>query len=109
MRSTAVRPNRWLSLVLVLASAAASAVPQAAAAAEGAPPQAAAAAARTITVAGTGQAKAKPTQVEFSATVSGEAELASDAIVKHRDTKRRALKAIEGLKLPALSTTSKGF
>lgn len=64
---------------------------------------------RTITVAGTGRAKAKPTVVELSAVVSAEAELASDAIVKHRDTKRRALKAIEGLNLSSLSTASKGF
>ena len=107
MRSTAVRSVRRLSLALALAIGAGAAAPRPASAAEAAP--APVPAPRTITVAGTGQAKAKPTQVEFSATVSAEAELASDAIVKHRDTKRRALKAIEGLKMPALATTSKGF
>ena len=107
-RPTAVRTTRWTSLAVALACAATGAAPRVAPAAENSPAPAAAAA-RTITVAGTGQAKAKPTQVEFSATVSAEAELASDAIVKHRDTKRRALKAIEGLKLPALATKSKGF
>ncbi len=62
-----------------------------------------------ITVMGMGQAKGKPVMVEFSAVASGEAELASDAIVKHRDTKRRALKAIEDLKIAGLSVESKGF
>src|SRR5215217_924000 len=62
-----------------------------------------------ITVGGLGQAKGKPQLVEFLAVASGEAELASDAIVKHRDTKRRALKAIEDLKIPGLSVESKGF
>jgi uncharacterized protein YggE len=62
-----------------------------------------------ITVMGLGQAKGKPVLVEFTAIASGEAELASDAIVKHRDTKRRALKAIEDLKIAGLSVESKGF
>ena len=47
-----------------------------------------------ITVSGSGEVKSKPNVVEISATVSGDAELAADAIVKYRDTKRRGLKAI---------------
>ena len=62
-----------------------------------------------ITVTGMGQAKGKPVLVEFTAAASGEGELASDAIVKHRDTKRRGLKAIEDLKVPGLTVESKGF
>ena len=91
---------RWLSLAVAVASVAGGAGSGAALAAD-APPG--------ITVSGTGKAKGKPALVEISAVVSGEAELASDAIVKHRDAKRRATKAIEDLKIPALSTTSKGF
>jgi uncharacterized protein YggE len=62
-----------------------------------------------ISVAGTGEAKGKPTAVEISATVSGDAELAADAIVKYRDTKRRAVEALEGLKLEGLKVESGGF
>jgi uncharacterized protein YggE len=62
-----------------------------------------------ITVAGTGQAKAKPTVVEIGATVSGEAELTADAMVKYRDAKKRAIDKLVGLKIPALSIESTGF
>jgi uncharacterized protein YggE len=65
--------------------------------------------AKGITVTGMGQAKGKPAVIEFTATASGEGELASDAIVKHRDTKRRGLKAIEDLKVPGLAIEAKGF
>ena len=63
----------------------------------------------TITVTGTGEAKGRPTLVEMSAIVTGEAELAADAVVKFKDTRRRAVKAIEELKIPSLSIESKGF
>ena len=63
----------------------------------------------TITVTGSGEAKARPTVVEMNAVVTGEAELAADAVVKYRDTKRRALKAIGDLKIPSLSVESRGF
>ena len=62
-----------------------------------------------ISVAGSGEAKGKPTAVEISAVVSGDAELAADAIVKYRDTKRRAVEALEGLKLEGLTIESGGF
>jgi len=62
-----------------------------------------------ITVAGSGEAKAKPTVVEINATVSGEAELAADAVVKYRDAKKKGIKAIEALKVPGLSIESNGF
>jgi uncharacterized protein YggE len=47
--------------------------------------------------------------VEMSAVVSGEAELAADAVVKYKDSRRRAVKAIEDLKIASLAIESKGF
>ncbi len=41
--------------------------------------------------------------VEITATVSGDAELAADATVKYRDTSRRALEALNGLKIAGLT------
>lgn len=61
-----------------------------------------------IVVRGEGTAKARPTQIEMSATISGDAPLAADALVKFRDAKRRALAAIAGLKNPDLSIESEG-
>jgi uncharacterized protein len=63
----------------------------------------------TITVSGSGDAKARPTTVEMTAVVTGEAELGADAVVKYKDTRRRAVKALEDLKIPSLAIESKGF
>ena len=62
-----------------------------------------------ISVAGTGEVKAKPKVVEINATVTGDAELAADAIVKYRDARRRAVDALNGLKLEGLKIESNGF
>jgi len=62
-----------------------------------------------ISVAGSGEVKAKPKVVEINATVTGEAELAADAIVKYRDARRRAVDALNGLKLEGLKIDSNGF
>jgi uncharacterized protein YggE len=62
-----------------------------------------------ITVAGVGEAHVKPTLVEINATVNGEAELAADAVVKYRDAKKKAIKAIADLKLPGLSIETNGY
>jgi uncharacterized protein YggE len=62
-----------------------------------------------ITVSGSGEVKSKPNVVEISATVSGDAELAADAIVKYRDARRRGVEALNGLKLPGLKVESGGF
>lgn len=62
-----------------------------------------------IVVAGAGEAKGKPSSVEITATVSGDAELAADATVKYRDTKRRALEALNGLKIAGLTVEPGGF
>ncbi len=61
-----------------------------------------------IVVRGEGSATAGPTEVELSATVSGEAPLATDALVKFRDAKKRALAAITAMKNPNLSVESSG-
>jgi uncharacterized protein YggE len=62
-----------------------------------------------ISVAGSGEVKAKPNVVEINAGVTGEAELAADAIVKYRDSRRRAVEALNGLKLEGLKVESGGF
>jgi uncharacterized protein YggE len=62
-----------------------------------------------ITVIGNGEAKSRPTQVEISGLVAGDAELAADAIVKYRDAKKHAVDALNNLKLPSLSIESQGF
>lgn len=62
-----------------------------------------------ITVNAQGQAKGKPSLVELQAQIGGEAELTADAIVKYRDARKRALEAIENLKIPGLSIESEGF
>jgi uncharacterized protein YggE len=62
-----------------------------------------------ITVIGNGEAKSRPTQVEISGVVAGEAELAADAIVKYRDAKKHAVDALTNLKLPSLAIESQGF
>lgn len=62
-----------------------------------------------ITVTGSGETKAKPTTVQIPATVKGDAELAADAIVKYRDARRRAVEALDKLKIPGLSVESNGF
>src|SRR5947209_8179241 len=61
-----------------------------------------------ITVSGTGTVKSKPTEVEIGAMVSGEAELTNDAMVKYRDAKKRAVAAIEGLKIKDMAIESNG-
>jgi uncharacterized protein YggE len=62
-----------------------------------------------ISVSGSGEVKAKPNVVEINASVTGDAELAADAIVKYRDARRRAVEALNGLKLEGLKVESGGF
>src|SRR6476661_6912735 len=63
---------------------------------------------RGIAVAGTGESKGKPSIVELSGTVTGEAELASDAITKYRDNRQRAIDAMDNLKIEGLKVTGSG-
>ena len=69
----------------------------------------AAAAEDGILVQGSGEATGKPTQVEITATLSGDSELAADAIVKFHDAKKKALAAIEALKNPNLEVVAEGI
>lgn len=61
-----------------------------------------------ITVNGVGTVRARPTVVEVTGTVAGEAELAADARVKYRDNKKKALAAFDGLKIADLTVESVG-
>jgi uncharacterized protein YggE len=62
-----------------------------------------------ITVSATGEAKARPTQVELTLTAAGSAELAGDAIVKYRDALRRMTEAFDALKMQNLQVTEQGL
>ena len=59
-----------------------------------------------ITVTVTGQAEVKPDVLVFEGTLMESAESAGDAVVAFRDTRRRALKAIEMLDIEGLSVTA---
>lgn len=61
-----------------------------------------------VSVIGYGRAAGKPTVVEISATVSGDAELASDASVKVRDARQRLIDTLAALKISSVSVESKG-
>lgn len=63
---------------------------------------------RGISVAGSGESKGKPSIVELSGTVTGEAELASDAITKYRDNRQRAVEAMDNLKIDGLKVIGSG-
>jgi len=62
-----------------------------------------------ITVSASGEVKSKPTIVEIGATVTAEAELTADAIVKYREAKKKGVDAINNLKMANLSIESNGF
>jgi uncharacterized protein YggE len=70
--------------------------------------RAALAAEEGITVTGSGTVKARPSEVVLQGTVSGEGELANDASVKYRDSKKKAIAAIENLKNPDLTIDTNG-
>lgn len=71
-------------------------------------PVAAAEPADRITVTASGRALAKLDIVEVRGTVSGTATLAADALKKFRDNRRRAITALEGLKLKGLTIEGNG-
>jgi uncharacterized protein YggE len=62
-----------------------------------------------ISVFGSGETMAQPNLVEIDLFVSGKAELTGDALVKHRDGKKRLLEALEKLKIPNLSTAERSL
>jgi uncharacterized protein YggE len=61
-----------------------------------------------ITVMGVGRSEAIPDTAELVGLVTGDAELAADALVKFRDNKRRAVDAIEALAVQGLSIEGQG-
>jgi len=62
-----------------------------------------------ITVSASGEVKSKPTVVEIGATVTAEAELTADAIVKYREAKKKGIDALTNLKMANLAIESNGF
>lgn len=58
---------------------------------------------RSITVAGNGEAKARPNRLEIDVQAAGAAELTSDAIVKYDDALRRITEAFEKLGIEKLA------
>lgn len=87
-------PALAATFVLTLAAAASSAI---------------AAEVSGIAVVAKGTARARPSVVELTGTVSGEAELAADAITKFRGNRQRAVEAIEGLEIEGLTIQGKGI
>jgi len=63
----------------------------------------------TLSVSGTGESAARPDTAVLMAHVVGEAKLAEDAVVKWRDAKRRAMKAIDSLEIDGLDVTETGL
>ncbi len=62
-----------------------------------------------ILVSGSGEALVKPNLLELYLTVSGEAELGADAVVKYQQAVTRTLEAFEGLKLQNLKLEPRGL
>src|SRR4051794_6483667 len=62
-----------------------------------------------ITVTGSGEAKAKPNRLEIDMKASSSAELTSDAVIKYRDSLRRAKDAFEKLKIEHLEIGDQGL
>jgi len=62
-----------------------------------------------ISVFGTGELLARPNLVEIDLFVSGKAELTGDAVVKHRDAKKRVLETLDKLKLANLTTIERSL
>jgi uncharacterized protein YggE len=55
-----------------------------------------------ITVEGSGESKSVPDIVEINLKLASKAELSDDAVIKHRDAKKRALETFKSLKLENL-------
>ena len=62
-----------------------------------------------IFVEGTGQVKSVPDVVEINLRLSAKGELTDDAVVKHRDSKKRAIETFEALKLENLELEEKNL
>lgn len=62
-----------------------------------------------IFVEGSGQVKSVPDVVEINLRLSAKGELTDDAVVKHRDSKKRAIETFEALKLENLELEEKNL
>jgi uncharacterized protein len=62
-----------------------------------------------ISVTGFGTARARPSVVEISATISADAEQARDASVKQRDARQRIIDAMEKIKDASVAVESRGI
>ncbi|MEM9415231.1 MAG: SIMPL domain-containing protein [Planctomycetota bacterium] len=62
-----------------------------------------------ITVTVTGEAEATPDLLVFEGTLMESAESPEDAVVAFRDTRRRAIQAIEGMEIEGLSVETSGL
>jgi len=60
-----------------------------------------------ITVEGSGEARSTPDVVEINLKLTARAELTDDAVVKHRDARKRALETFKALKLDNLKLEDK--
>ncbi len=60
-----------------------------------------------ITVEGSGEVRSVPDVVEINLKLSARAELTDDAVVKHRDSRKRALETFKALKLDNLKLEEK--
>ena len=62
-----------------------------------------------ITVSEIGAVEAMPDTIELTATIEGNAELAGDAVKKYRDSKRRVVEALNGLKITGMTVAGSGL
>ena len=62
-----------------------------------------------ISVMGSGEASVKPNRLEIDLKANASAELTGDAVVKYRDSVRRAKEAFEKLKIERLSIDDRGL
>ncbi len=62
-----------------------------------------------ITVMGTGSVDVKPQLAVLGGVVTGDAELAADAVIKFQDNKRRAVESIEAVGLDGIGIEGDGF
>ncbi len=62
-----------------------------------------------ITVVGSGEVRSVPDVVEINLKLSAKAELTDDAVVKHRDAKKRAIETFKALKLDNLELEEKNL
>lgn len=99
LTSAARRIARPRSVLFGVLLTAAGMVPAAVRAADG----------HVISVTGTGKVEVLPDRVEMTGSVNGDGEIAADAVKKYRGNKRRAIEAMNALKVMGLSVEGTGM